>query len=352
MATVVLTACSDWTDTESIDLNYQTIDKSENYQAYLENIRAYRSTDHTLVYAWADYPEDAPANQSQRMTSLPDSIDVIVLSTPTTLHATVISDMEAVRTKKGMEVMYNVDFDAIKTDYTAYCETLATQRGAVEDEYNAREDKDNASVAAEYEAALKALADPELSDYLLEKLTESLNFAKKMNFDGVMFAFNGKETTHMRPAELSEYNEQARLFLGAAADWHKRNPSLKYDFLGYPQNIGDASIAAEFRTLFVRQGLDATNSDLYSYYLTLASVDGVPTGKLGMMATYINSDELDTTTGYYSDGTIALDGFCKWLHTADVVAVGIQNVQYDYFDPILSYSHVRAVINAANPVIK
>ena len=104
--------------------------------------------------------------------------------------------------------------------------------------------------------------------------------------------------------------------------------------------------------LFVRQGLDATNGNLYAYYMTLAMVDGVPVEKLGMMATYKSSDPEDTKTGYYSDGTLALVGFAKWAAAAQPAGVGIKNAQMDYFNPGFSYPHVRAIIQAVNPSIK
>lgn len=346
------TACDDWTEPEHIDINYTPVDGAENYPAYLENLRHYRTTDHVKVYGWVNLAENNPTNQSERLTSLPDSIDVLVLSTPNEIHPTVLADMKTVREQKGMEVIYQIDFDATKTAYTALCEDLSKQRSDLELEYALREDADDEAVQAELAEKLAALADPVFEDYLLETLTKSLDYASSTGLDGVMFAFDGKATNHMSTAELADYKAQQLVFLGAARDWHKRNPQLKYDFLGLPQNISDKEILGEFNMIFVRDGLKATNADLYTYYLAMASVDGVPVERLGMMATYASADPDDATTGVFSDGTSALAGFANWVIGADVACIGMQNIQNDYFNPTFSYPHVRAVIQAANPNIK
>ena len=173
-----------------------------------------------------------------------------------------------------------------------------------------------------------------------------------MKLDGVLFAFDGKASNHLTKEELNEYKAQQLVFLGAASDWHKRNPEMLYDFMGKPQNVSDPAILAEFNMILARQGLDATNADVFTYYLEQAKGQNIPTERLGMMATYISSNPDDVTTGVFSNGTMALDGFAKWLTVNPVACIGIQNVQNDYFNPAFPYPHVRAAIQAANPIIK
>ncbi|MCM1292273.1 MAG: glycoside hydrolase family 18 [Bacteroides sp.] len=348
------TACDDWTEPEHIDINYSNVEGAENYPAYLEALRAYRKTDHTQVYAWVNLSADGPVNQSERVTSLPDSIDVLVVSTPTEIHPTVLADLNKVRNDKGMKVMYQIDFDAVKAEYTGLCEGLAAQRDAINAKLAALDPtaEDYETAKADLEAQLEAAQDPDLYDYMLNNLTESLNYAADQKLDGVMFAFDGKSSNHMTAAEKAQYNAQQLLFLGAASDWHKRNPEMSYDFLGLPQNISKLELLNEFNMIFIRQGLEATNADLYSYYLTMGSTEGVPTDRLGMMTTYISADPDDATTGVFTDGTYALDGFAKWVAGKGLACIGIQNVQNDYFNPTYAYPHVRAIIQAANPKIK
>lgn len=351
------TACDDWTEPEHIDINYGTVDKAENYPAYLESIRKYRESDHKQVYAWVNLNENGPKDQSDRLTALPDSIDVIVLSTPSKIHPTILADMNSVREQKGMKVIYQIDFDALKAEHTTLSENIAKERSDIELEYAAlieaaETEEEKAALQEELDAKLETVVAPDFEDFILDNLTASLAYAKENKLDGAMFAFDGKATNHLTAAELAAYKAQQLVFLGAARDWHKRNPELSYDFLGIPQNVSDKELLNEFNMLFLRQGLSATNVNLYTYYLALAQSEGVPVERLGMMSTYTSLDPEDSDTGMFTDGTLALDNFAKWLLIHDVACVGIQNVQNDYYDPNNSFGHVRAVIQAANPNIK
>lgn len=346
---VGMASCSDWTEPEAVDQNYGTVEDSENYPAYLESLRNYRNTQHTQIYAWVELGEDAPANQSQRVTSFPDSIDVLVLSAVNQLHPIVAKDLAKVRNDKGMKVIMEIDFDGLKKNYAELCAMNAVERDAIVTEYAQRDDFEDPNVQAEMEAKLAEFADPTLNDYVLSQLTSKLNYVKQMNLDGALFAFDGKGTNTLTPAELAEYNAQKLLFLGAAADWRSRNPGFIFDYMGKPQNIKDTNIINDFGNLFVRQGLSASSVSQFTLYLNMAQAEGVPTQKLGMMTTFISSDENDVTTGVFADGTYAIDGMINWVRTAPVSAVGIQNVQFDYFSSLFSYPHVRALIKAANP---
>lgn len=368
MAGSVLTSCDDWTEPESIDLDYITVDKTPTYADYCANLRAYRASDHRKVYAWMNIPVSGPTSQAYRLTALPDSTDVIVLDNPAEIHPVTFEDMAKVRTEKGMEVIYTIDFDAFKADYASICELNGADRTAVEGEiakltadYEANENKDSEAVKAEYEAAkaelqakLDALVDPDFNDYVLENLTTRLSYAKKNGLDGVMFAFNGKSSAHMTPAQLTEYNMQQAVFLGAASDWHKRNPGLSYDFLGYPQNVTRLDLLDEFRTIFIRQGLDATNGDQFNYYYTQAMTQGVPAERLGMVSVFPLTDSpADDKTGFLSDGTLAINALTKFASSSDIAAVGVYNIQRDYFSaPADNFRNLRDLIQSLNPSIQ
>lgn len=347
-----LTSCDDWTDPEALDYNFGTIETAPNYQAYLQDLRNYRSTDHKLVYAWIDATDKTPGGQRDRLTALPDSIDVLVLSTAAEFEPQVLADFRTVREQKGMKAEYLCDYDAWVDKYKAHCENLMVQRDNLTREFNNREDNTDEAVIAEYNEKIAALADPTFEAYLLENLTKELDYVKSCGLDGVMFAFNGKSSLHLEKDELADYNAKQLLFLGVAADWHKRNPKMMYDFLGLPQNVTDKTRLNDFGVLFIRDGFSATNADLFSYYMTMASVAGVPTEKLGMTAAYISSDEAEANVGIFKDGTYALDGLAKWVAVNQVKAVGMLNVQNDYYTPSFTFPHVRGVIQAANPAIK
>lgn len=347
-----LVSCSDWTEPESVDQNYGSIDKAENYQAYLASLKAYRASDHKKIYAWFESPADGPVSQAHTLASLPDSIDVVVFENPGVISPQIVKEMTKVNNDKGMEFMYTVDFDALKSQHKALSEDLAAQRESLTNAYLNNPDKDDEAVTEEYQKQLEALATPDLLEFLLENCTELLSYAKTNGFHGVMFAFDGKATNHLTPAELESYVLEVNAFLGVASDWHKRNPNMKFDYLGAPQNIAASPLANEFNILFIRNGLNATNANVYGQYFAKALSDGVPADRIGMMTTYTSLDPADGTMGLNSDGSYALTGCAKWAASNPVVAVGMKKVQNDYYNPGNEYGVVRAAIQTINPSIK
>ena len=140
------TSCDDWTEPEHIDLDYGTIDTSDPaaYEKYLANLREYRQRPHKQVYAWFNNAETAFGSQGHRVSSLPDSIDVIVINNPEKVTDQMVQDMYQARVNKGQQFSYCVSFDDIKADYTALCEELAAKRI----EY-ANENGEDAAIPAE-----------------------------------------------------------------------------------------------------------------------------------------------------------------------------------------------------------
>ena len=348
--TFIISSCSDWTDPKPVDVTFGTIEESENYPSYLESLREYRTSPHTRIYAWINLSEEIPVNQSERVTSLPDSIDVLVLSSITALHPTVAGDLQKVRDDKGMKVIFEVDYDAIKLQHSELCAQNAVERQMLIYEYENRPDADNAAVKSELEEKLTAFEDPLLSEYVVSSISEKLNYAEKMNLDGVIFAFDGKTPNYLSDEERAEYMEQKALFFGAVKDWRILNPQKIFAYLGKPENLTDEELISDFQFFFIRRGLDA--SSVSSFTLLKTIVEGaniIPSEKIAMMTTFASPDANDVTTGIFSDGSYALDGLTNWITGNDLGAVGIKNVQFDYFSSSFSYPHVRKLIQSVNP---
>lgn len=319
----LVTSCDEWTEPESLNIDFKTVDTDPNYAAYLADLCKYRSTEHTQVYAWVDAPADNATTQAHRLTAVPDSVDVIVLMSPNAVSQQTLGEMQQVREKKGMKVVYTIDYNDFKASYTSKVELATPENPA-----------------------------PTLVKFLTDSLTTALGYAKTVGFDGVMFAYDGKATNHLNDTELAAYNAEQSLFFNIVADWHSRFPAYSIDYLGYPQYLTNQDLVDEFGYLFVRQGMQATNADLFSYYLTLASDGIAPADKLGMMVTCTSIDPVDVKTGWFSDGTLAIQGFINWAKSADVAAIGIYNAYTDYFNGADSYINVRNAIQAVNPSVK
>lgn len=324
-ASVSFTACDEWTETESQDLNFDTVDTVDPaaYARYLQNLRDYRATEHSKIYAWFN---NTPrfTSQANRLTALPDSIDVVSLDNPATLTTEFMREMNQVRRDKGMQIIYTVDFDKFKARYAEMLE-------------------------------LAAGAEPVSTDFrgfLLDSLATSLDYATIYGFDGICIAYNGKSTRHLTKEELAEYSANEHLFIGVLADWHKRHADKSIDYLGKPQNLIDKSLLDDCRMVFLSEGLNATNTSLFSYYVALADVEGVPAEKLGMVASARSTDPNDVKTGVFTDGSMALAGLATWSAAHNPAGIGIFNVQNDYYNPDRIYPYTRDCIQAVNPCAK
>ena len=64
---LALSACSDWTDSESIKLKEPGIDEQspELYAKYLKNLQEYKNSDHKIVYGWFDNSEKVPFSRGK-----------------------------------------------------------------------------------------------------------------------------------------------------------------------------------------------------------------------------------------------------------------------------------------------
>lgn len=324
---VSMVSCDDWTNIESQDLNYNTIDKAdpEGYARYLENLRAYRGSDHKKVYVWFENSNEY-VGQSKRLTAVPDSVDAVILNNPEVLSSETLADVKKIREDKGMEVLYTIDFDAFKAAYTAMQES-ATEENPLEISFR---------------------------EFMSDSLSHALRYQPMYSYDGIMIGYNGKNPANLSYAEAAEYKAQENLFIGLISDWHARNPQAKIDFIGKPQNLMDKSLLDDCRMVFLSQGLDASNSDLFSYYLTLGQQEGVPAEKLGMVAIGTSVDPNLEKQGYFIDGSRAVQRLGEWgaRNYSQIAGIGIFNVQDDYYNPDRVYPYTRDAIQAVNPCAK
>lgn len=339
---VSMTACDDWTEPESIDTDFGTIETADPaaYVKYLENLRAYRDKNHKQVFVWFNNSENAFGSQGHRVSALPDSVDVVVLQNVKAVTNQMVEEMYKMRVDKGMKFIYCINFSDIKADWTAKCEELAAKRL----EFQAANGED-AEIPEE-------LQDPDFIKYITDAWTDQLSYFNAVGFDGLMAAYDGKTTNYMTPAEIAEYEAQTNAFLGCFSDWHARNPQYPIDFMGKPQNISDKAILNDFRYVFLSAALTATDKDMFTQvYLNTNGVIG--DSKVGLVASLPAIDQAaDSKTGIFATGAWAADGLADWTAAHEVGAVGFYNVQNDYFLSNGTYDDVRQYIQIVNPAAK
>lgn len=344
-----LTSCSEWTEPKAVDVKYGIKEESKDYPAYLEMLNQYRNSNHTKVYGWVNLGRTTPNNQSERLTSIPDSIDVLIVNATDNIDPTVMSDLAKVREEKGMKAIVDVDYEDIKAQYNDLCVMNGIKRDNLTVEY-AGKDMNDPKVKAEYEQKLAALEDPEFNSYLDENVAYSLNFIKNLSLDGVMFCFDGKSDLFLDEEELADYEAEKEFFFNKAKEWSNSNSGKIFVFMGKPQNIGDEELKGKFQQFLIRETMTAKSIGNYDLiYANVVATSGVPSDKIGVMTTFVSPDGNDVETGVLSNGDYMIEALTRWLSSHKVAAVGVKNVQFDYFTSSTnSYPYVRALIQAAN----
>lgn len=102
-------SCSDWTETETknIDKLLAGADSAQAkaYRAYLENLRAYKKTDHQVTFGWfGGWNGESPA--SRCLYNLPDSTDFVSLWDGfSNLTAAQQADLKRAKEVKGIRAL-------------------------------------------------------------------------------------------------------------------------------------------------------------------------------------------------------------------------------------------------------
>ena len=205
---LALSACSDWTDTESISLDEQGIAQQypEQYAKYLNNLREYKNSDHKVVYGWFDNSEKVPFSRGQHISDVPDSLDAVIVMTPE-LEAFELEDIASVH-EKGTKVLYSISYDNIFKEYTDKVKE-GTETG-------------------------------EFSAYLSAELDRLI--ALETPFDGIVAEYRGKNPTYMSDADKAEAKANQDAFFGVITKWKGANEGKRLVFQGYPANLIGQSV--------------------------------------------------------------------------------------------------------------
>lgn len=80
-AAAAFSSCDDWTEAESVDIDASRPDAKDPaaWAAYTATVRAYKATDHTLVYACLLNAPAVSTSERDFLRSLPDSVDIVSL---------------------------------------------------------------------------------------------------------------------------------------------------------------------------------------------------------------------------------------------------------------------------------
>ncbi len=318
----LLASCSDWTEDESVDIKQP---ENPAYGKYLENLRAYKNTDHKYVYAWFDNTEKAPYSRGQHMYDVPDSVDVVVLMYPDGLVDFEVEEMKALQNDKGTKVIYTVSYDVIEKAY----------QQMVKDET----EKDENYVA------------PEFLTYLKDNVQELLGLASTYNYNGIIVSYKGQSTVYMTKEERDAYTANQEAFLSYITSWYSSNKDKMLVYEGSPQFLLDKSLLASCKHIILNTMSVASAFDL-SVQALEASDAGVPTDRFIVAASATSLDVSDKKTGYYGDDRAIIEA-AYWVTEAASgyakAGLGIYNIQNDYYNVTKTYQYAKESINIMNP---
>ncbi|MCD8207362.1 MAG: glycoside hydrolase family 18 [Bacteroidales bacterium] len=309
---ICLVSC---TDMESIDINEKNAAdrNSQAYAKYVSNLVDYKASDHQVVYGFFDNSNKEPFSSGQHITSVPDSIDVIVMTTPA-LEQFELDDIAAVR-EMGTKVFFYVSYDDI------------------ESEYNDLE-----------------LEGTSFANYLQTALDGILTSATG-EYDGIVAGMSGSDPIFLSGDDYTAYQSAQNVFLNAISLWLSKYGSKEVALYGLPQNLIDRSILSSCSNIILNSSRVASEAEL-DLLVAKASVDNVPTDRFMMGVSTVSLSSLDSDTGYW-DGDRALARVAYWATVEEAgytkTGIAIIDVQNDYFDTNGVGTYVRQAIEILNP---
>lgn len=296
----------------------------ELYARYTESLRLYKSKEHRYVYAWYDNSVKIPTGQAFHLTALPDSIDAVVLTTPSPITDLELEEQGKIRQQKGTKTLYAVDFSAFKKSFDARYE----------------------QATAEEQATMS------LTAFLADSLPTALARVDRFDYDGIAISYTGKSTHYLTASERAEEESLQQAFLGAVKTWKEAHPTKTLLFVGVPERVLDKSLFAHCQSLLV-DARAAKSINALSFLLAQSQAEGVPTEKLGLYVGTPQPNDPNKLHGYFADGSLQAPGSALWARAAHngtfVAALGLENIFLDYFDASFNYRITRTAIQAMNP---
>ncbi len=336
LAGVPGTACSDWTDTESLELVEPDVEKDNAaiHADYLVNLRAYKQSAHRLTIGCFVNDAEVSSSRVDHLTDLPDSLDMVVLMNPEELPEWLAGEMREIREKKGTKILYTVS--------CSEAEAL----------WNARQEEAGAGDGPEAAAASSDGA--AFEQFLDQWMTERMTRCDRWGYDGILFEFAGKSTQMMTEAEKDAHVALQKRFFDRMLAWKAASAGKSLLLETAPQYILDPAVRLAAADYLVLPTLAGGSIDALALAALMASAEGVPTDRFIFkvaLADPTNTDP-EITTGYYgTERSIA--AAARWIATptAEYGKAGlvVDNLQFDYYNQTLIYRHVREAIGMMNP---
>lgn len=320
------------TDVETVDINEPDISRQngELYDQYLSNLRDYKAAAHKISVAYFDNSNKQPVSQGQVLNAVPDSIDYIVLTSPANTTVEEMAQMDEIRDKKAMKILYSISFESIYGDYS---------------------DKKK-----DFEANLDNIDKTFISfnDFLVDSVMTALTYCTKYNYDGIVMAYQGKAKLYMSDDEKMLYTGYENDFIGIATDWAQRHEDRIVLFQGKPQNVINQTIFSLAKYIILPcTGQNSEAGMAKTVYM--AAAEGVPADKFIPMVSMTSLDATDKKTGYWGSA-LAVTAAARWVAAShdghSIAGLAIDQANNDYYHANFTYPTVRQAIGIINPSVK
>lgn len=328
LSTLLLSGCSDWTEYESLDLTTPSVDAGLQAD-YVRNLKTYKAGAHKVMFVSLENPATGPTRQAERLTALPDSLDFISLNNPDNLSAAYVDEMNAVR-EKGTKVVYMIDFATFETEWT------------------------------ELQKADPSQTEENAQDYIASRTQEMLTLYDKYRYDGVIFVYGGRSMASMTEEDLVRYGGRQTAFFDAVSAWHGTHGDAGLSYKGQAQYLLDANkVILSDCDYIILETTSASNASALTIAASAALASGnVPSDRFVITVETTRYDDEDMIYGYFGQVDAAgnavrsIEGAAVWMgQPSEFVRAGmlILNAQYDYYDNVPTYFHLREAIDIMNP---
>lgn len=324
-------SCNDWTEPESLDVKTPQVDPGV-YADYLKNLKAYKAGEHKVVFLAYENTTEYPANQSQHLTVLPDSVDFISLDNPDNLNPVIADEMSKVR-EKGTRVVYNVDFTTFESEWIQILKEDETGKLTEED----------------------ALA------YFTRRTEEMLALCDKWGYDGVTVTYTGRSLVSLTEAEKAVYRARQASFLEPILEWRAEHTKKSFSFIGNPQFLLDENrtMLVEYDYIILPTDAAVNVNDLTVNALAAISAEGMRADCIVVSTQTTRPDDEKQIYGYFGttdengNKVRSIFGSATWVVMPETSftrsGLMIRHAQYDYFDNTLVYRSIREAIGIMNP---
>lgn len=338
---LMFTSCSEWTEVESLEIKQQDIREvnAQLYQDYLQDLKTYKSSVHRELIVSFENQQGAPTKSAERLTSLPDSIDIVCLNHPELMTDDVKADMAALH-EKGTRLIYLVDY------------------GMMETEWNLRVEQNS------------KLTEEDALSFISEQTNRLLGYCKQFDIDGIMVDYTGMSTVGMRTEALERYTNRQNMFINIIKEWKGANANRLLAFYGNVQYLIPANLSLLEMTdyLIVKTAMSPNGDDMMVKMLAAiqAGKDAqteyeghspVPADRF-MAAIQLPKDgDKDKVIGYWNtlndagQKVLATYAAAQWMRTEigglHRKGLFLLNVNNDYYND--TYAAVRQMIHMMNP---